>query len=453
MNILGIIAEFNPLHTGHAYLIEKLRKETDADFCVVVMSGDYVQRGEPAFFTKELRTKAALLVGADLVLELPVSVSTGSAEFFAEGAVSLLDKLGCITHLGFGSEHGEISAFEQAGALLCQESDAFSCALQKLLQSGMSFPKARYEALSEVLMEKNTEQASEVLSLLSSPNNILGTEYLKALKKRSSSIQPVTIKRMGASYHDIMSVSEENGSLLTFDERRMAIMNEVHDIITTTDTEQEYASASGLREQFLDAPLSPNTAKLIEKYVPQPCRTLYQDALKSKNHLTADALSLPLFYMLLYTAKEELTNFQDVTPDLAGRILNCSKDSVTFTVLCQHIKTKNLTFTRISRALLHILLQLSKDSVQAQKEADFCQYARILGFRKASDPLLTEIKKSASVPLVSKLADARTLLSPLALSQLKETVSASELYRRALLQSSVSPLSIKNEYEKSIIRI
>ena len=111
MKTAGVIAEFNPLHTGHEYLIRQLRSECGAKFCIVVMSGDYVQRGEPAFFSKFLRTKAALLSGADLVLELPLSVSTGSAEYFAEGAVSLLNRLGCVTHLGFGSESGDVYAF------------------------------------------------------------------------------------------------------------------------------------------------------------------------------------------------------------------------------------------------------------------------------------------------------------------------------------------------------
>lgn len=422
MNILGIIAEFNPLHTGHEYLLKTLRRETGADFCVVVMSGDYVQRGEPAFFTKELRTEAALLAGADLVLELPLAVSTGSAEYFAEGAVSLLENLGCITHLGFGSENGDINAFRLAGELLCQESGPYRLILQELLQTGMSFPKARYEALSAVSAEK---YPPETLSLLQSPNNILGTEYLKALKKLRSSITPVTVKRAGAAYHEILP-SEENISSLP-----------------------AYASASGLRNRLEAFPASPETDSLLEKYVPLPCRALCKNALQNRQYLTSEDFFLPLFSLLEYSSKEELTAYQDITPDLAGRILRCYSHAASYQELCGGIKSKNLTSVRINRSLLHILLRLTKENVSLEKENGFCLYARMLGFRREAAPLLTEIKKHASVPLVSKTADAHRYLSPLAFSQLRHTLSGSKLYRAAM--ASVSAEESKNTGRENLV--
>ncbi len=406
MNILGIIAEFNPLHTGHAHLIRHLRRETGAAFCVVVMSGDYVQRGEPAFFSKHLRTEAALLCGADLVLELPLSVSTGSAEYFARGAVSLLENLSCITHLGFGSECGDIAAFRHAGKILSEEPAAFQDMLQHNLKTGMSFPKARYESLRALPPDESKEkpaadQIPAVFSLLESPNNILGTEYCKALYQLDSPITPVTIKRLGAGYHE-------------------------------ETTAHQYASASGLRKAFLTSRDEEETKALLQRYVPCACHALYLEALKQKQYVTFDDFFLPLYHTLLYSDGAALSRYQDVSPEFSERLLRVFRQCSSTAELCAAMKTRHLTFARISRALLHILLRLTKDTAAAQKEQETALYARILGFRRQAQPLLTRIKSRSHIPLVSKLADAPKSLSPLALAQLDSTIKASELYRAVL---------------------
>ena len=407
MNILGVIAEFNPLHTGHEYLIRKLRRETGAEFCVVVMSGDYVQRGEPAFFAKSLRTKAALLSGADLVLELPLSVATGSAEYFAEGAVALLDRLGCVTHLGFGSESSDIDAFQLAGKLLSVEPEPYRARLREHLKTGMSFPRARYEALSDSFEEYCLPG---VLSLLASPNNILGAEYCKALYKLRSSMVPVTVKRLGAGYHEKL----EDASA--------------------------YASASGLRKAFLSSQnisFSSETVTseadiALQNYVPASCRFLYAEALRAKQYAVFDQFFLPLYHILQYSDTETLSGYQDVTAAFAGRLLNLFGKCSSVTELCAALKAKNLTSAAINRALLHILLRLKKETVDVERKQGLALYARILGFRKETASLLSEIDKHTAVPIVSKLADASKTLSPLALSQLEQTLKASELYRAAM---------------------
>ena len=448
MNVLGIIAEFNPFHTGHEYLIKHLRRETGADFCVAVMSGDYVQRGEPAFFSKYLRTKAALLSGVDLVLELPLSVSTGSAEYFAEGAVSLLNRLGCVTHLGFGSESGDIHAFLSAGKLLSGVPTCYDELLQKNLRAGLNFPKARYEALSACLKMQGSqengisgqsiparnaadqkepasedlifspENISKLLSLLDAPNNILGTEYCKALYKLESSMIPVTSRRLGAGYHEEV--------------KRLS--------------DSPYASASGLRHAFLSARTSDDREFLLKNYVPEPCRPLYRDALQQKEYVTFENFYLPLCYALQYADAESLVRFQDVTPEFARRLLGSFRECACVAELCDVLKTKNLTAARIRRCLLHILLHLAKDAVDAQKEQGLSLYARILGFRREAEPLLSEIGRHASVPLVSKPADASKNLSSLALAQFEQTVKASELYRTAVPDAKSG-----SEYTQSII--
>lgn len=467
MNILGIIAEFNPLHTGHAYLIQQLRRETGAAFCVVVMSGDYVQRGEPAFFSKYLRTEAALLCGADLVLELPLSVSTGSAEYFALGAVSLLDRLGCITHLGFGSESGDIEAFRSAGKLLLTEPEGFQNILQDNLKTGMNFPKARYQALSAALSNNHATSAdvafadnlsrlsgniptedpsssqnpADILSLLETPNNILGTEYVKALYNLHSHMIPVTTRRIGDGYHeniDGIFPCVSSGKIAdASDDSNFSCGTSATHAVTSM-----YASASGLRKAFLslyDA-ASPDTLSsrrtkaesLLRDYVPEACRPLYLSALEQRQFVTFDNFFLPLYHTLQYADIDTLTRYQDVTPELAGRLLHLFKQCSSVTELCAALKTKNMTSTRISRALLHILLHQTSEAIALEKEQGLSLYARILGFRREATPLLSLIKKKTSLPLVSKLADAPGYLSPAALFKLQQTIKASELYRAVL---------------------
>lgn len=450
MRILGIIAEFNPLHTGHEYLIRRLRRETGADFCVVAMSGDYVQRGEPAFFSKSLRTRAALLSGADLVLELPLSVSTGSAEYFAAGAVSLLDRLGCVTHLGFGSENGVIKNFLSAGKLLSEEPEEYRVLLKKNLKAGMNFPRARYEALSAFLTVQasqapcfpdaplsspdtgstdapalSAEDLRGILPLLNSPNNILGLEYIKALSGLRSSMIPVTAKRIGAGYHDGINAAQ-----------RQVSCGNVFAAESLSPAESapaaEYASASGLRKAFLSASGTEEINTLLKNYIPEACRALYLDALRAKQYVTFDDFYLPLYYTLEYSTSGTLSGYQDVTPRFSERLLRLFKQCSSAAELSDALKTKDLTATGINRRLLHILLHLTKDTVRAEKEQGYALYARILGFCREAKPLLSLIKKNASIPLVSKPADASGYLSPLASAQLEQTVKASELYRAAL---------------------
>lgn len=426
MKVTGIIAEFNPLHTGHEKLLHAAREKTGADYIVVVMSGDYVQRGEPAFFTKEFRTFAALSCGADLILELPLSLSTASAEYFARGGVSLLESLGCVDCLCFGSESGNLEDIKKTASLLTlrdtrsgltpEETPAYRTFLTEFLKKGMSFPQARQKALSAVLSStadisttdfpKDEAEYPSCLSLLKAPNNILAVEYVKALLQINSAISPVTVRRAGAGYHDEMP-------------------------------DGDYASSSGLRKLFYSKnPCSEEElSEVFDRsmpYLPAPCRKLYHDALLYRQFLTADDLSLPLLYTLLQKDKSELETYLDMTPELAEKIIKTLPLASSFTDLCLKMKSRHITYARISRCLLHILLDIKKRPLPAPE--DGLLYARILGFRKEAEPLLHQIKKNASLSLVSKLADAKNILAPAALSELEKSISASRLYHAALLQ-------------------
>ena len=226
MKTVGLITEYNPFHNGHLYHIEKAKELTGADRVIVIMSGDYVQRGTPAVLSKHSRAHMALLNGASVVLELPVCYSCASAEFFAKGAVSVLDGLGCIDALCFGSECGNLEHLTSIAHLLSAEPETYRHHLQSSLKNGMSFPAARCHALEKMTGDAYASQ------ILSDPNNILGIEYLKALKELNSPIVPFTLKREFSGYHD----------------------TELHDCSS---------SASAIRKVLMNIPASPYLPKNI----------------------------------------------------------------------------------------------------------------------------------------------------------------------------------------------
>lgn len=194
MNVVGIIAEYNPFHEGHTYQIQKAKEQCGAEFAVVVMNGDFVQRGEPAIFDKYTRTKEALLGGADLIFELPVRFGLSSAGDFAMGGILALNALPFVTHLCFGTETGDLTPLLQAATFLCDEPDSYRTRVKHFVKQGILYPKARSLALAA--------ESGLPTETWDSPNNILGLEYCVALQKLHSKIKPFTIRREGQGYHD-----------------------------------------------------------------------------------------------------------------------------------------------------------------------------------------------------------------------------------------------------------
>ena len=196
MKIVGLITEYNPFHNGHLYHIKKAKEITGADYAIVVMSGNYVQRGAPAIMPKHLRAEVALEAGADIIFELPVCYACSSAEYFAAGAVSLFEQLNCVDSLCFGSECGNYELLERLARIIADEPEEYRTVLTASLKKGKSFPRARQEALIEYLGDESLN------IVLEQPNNILGIEYIKALYQKHSPIHTYTIKRMVSGYHD-----------------------------------------------------------------------------------------------------------------------------------------------------------------------------------------------------------------------------------------------------------
>lgn len=412
MKTMGIIAEYNPFHNGHAYHIAQAKKMTGADYCIVIMSGNYVQRGIPAIMDKVLRTRAALMCGADLVIELPVHYAASSAEYFAGGAVSLLDRLGVADCLCFGSECGHIEPLLRLCDVLSPESADFKSLLQKYLKTGAPYPKARILALSEAF-----PQLTDELSLLRHPNNILGIEYLKALKKRGSRITPYTISRKGAGYRD--------ASLHT-----------------------AYSSALAIRNSLTQT----NDISLIKEFIPAP---VYEEITKDYQKLFPlfpDDFSPMLAYKIIQEQDTGFDAYFDIDTDFSGKIKKQLRSYTCFTAFCDVLKSKNMTYTRISRNLLHILLNIYQADIDLFCSQDYVYYAKILGFKKDSAPLLSKIKADSSIPLISKMADASDLIaSETGRKMLTQEIQADDIYRMAMQHKfHAHP---PNEYQRQIVII
>lgn len=331
MKVVGLITEYNPFHNGHSYHIEKAKELTGADFVLVVMSGNYVQRGAPAFMPKHLRAKCALECGADAVLELPVCYAAGSAEYFAAGAVSLLDNLNCIDSICFGSECGDLTLLSRVARLLSNEPEEYKQAIQCALKTGLSFPLARYTALLSCGGD------ASLTSALTQPNNILGIEYLKALYQRNSSIKAYTIRRAGTGYHD-------------------------------TALACGYSSASAIRNIFDAHEEFPVILQQIEPEVPASSLPLLAETYKKRYPVCTNDFSLLLKHKLLTESSLSLTQYLDVTEELANRIENLKNDFLSFEQFCNLVKTKDITYTRVSRSLLHILLGIQSSNLHKYQE-------------------------------------------------------------------------------------
>lgn len=435
MKIIGIIAEYNPFHNGHAYQIKKIKEDLQADFVVIAMSGDFVQRGAPAIIDKYTRAKMALSCGADLVIELPALWATASAEYFAMAGVALFDKMGCIDGICFGAENDDLELLSMIADILISEPEAYRSLLSAYLKEGLAFPTARSKALCQYFA--NYER--EIFNALNTPNNILAIEYLKALKRRNSSIVPYIIKREGAGYHEenIFSPSDFTNT--------MTISAKADSVPT--------ASATAIRKVLDDSFLNTDhhfSEKLVAA-MPEQALDILKEYMNHTAFVQSRDFSSILGYKLLSSDVKILADIGDSNPELANRLFKTRMKFSGFEQFCELNKSKNITYTRISRILLHFILNISNQDYSRGKELDYIPYLRILGFHKDSGALLKEFKKTAQVPVISKLADAPAFLDDYAMALLEKDIFAADLYSQICANKHEN--YAKSEYSRNIIAI
>lgn len=430
MRVSSIISEYNPFHEGHKYHMENTKKITNCDYTIVLMSGDFTQRGTPAIIDKYARTKQALLNGADLVLELPVAFATSSAEGFAFGAISILDKLGIVNSLVFGSESGNIECIKNVAGFLLNEPAEYKDRLHFFLKQGFVFPKARASVLREVFPSLDE-------AFLSSSNNILGIEYCRALKYFDSSITPMTIVRKDNLYND--EKLADVGKLSSATAIRKVLLDSYKKATTSLSRNLEI-------HDFYE---SSDIFQTVAFHMPENSLNVIKEKWGISTPVTSNDFSLLLKYKLLLENRDSLAGYLDVTSDLADRIYNNLNSYKDFDSFCDLLKTKELTYTRIARSLLHVLLDIKKVDYEAFKNIGYGQYARILGFRKESSLLLHEIKKHSSIPLTSKLSDSVKELDGVALSLLEKDILASHIYESFVADKFGQ--EFKNEFQRQLV--
>ena len=390
MSVIGIIAEYNPFHNGHKYQIDSVKKSQD-DTVVVVMSGNYVQRGDLAIFSKWTRAKSAVLNGADVVIEMPSAFANSCAENFAKCGAYLLDSLGCVDKICFGSETDDLDALKKL-ADACESIDA-SEQMKTALKSGVSFPKARQTALSQIV-------GNDIASLLEKPNATLGVEYLKALKYFGSDIEPMVIKRK-AIEHD------------------------------SSDAHDGFASASYIRELILSGQI-----EKVKEFVPQSAFEVYENAeIHSIQHLETAVL-----YKLRTMTLKDYQNCPDVSEGLENRLKACAESATSIDEFLNSVKTKRYTMARIKRILISALLGYTAEDV-----ATMPNYSRVLAVSEKGVKLLNKCKKSAKIKVstsIKRLLDENDSL-------LNKEIVSTDLYNLAM----ENPKKAGQEYiEKTFVK-
>ncbi len=369
MKTLAIIAEYNPFHNGHKYHLEASKSITGADYALTLMSGNFLQRGSVAIADKYTRGRMCAMSGIDLALELPFPYATGSAFDFAMGSVCILNKLNSVDYLCFGAETPELGLFEKVSDILINEPAAYSNMLKDYLSSGMSYPAARQKALVEYTKDSSIEE------FVSSPNNILGIEYVCALKRTNSRIKPIPVLRKTAGYHD-------------------------------TTLYGNISSATAIRESIFGSKIF--SWDIISKDIPVSTISILQEGYKNILPVSNDCLTPFLQAALLSNYNYE--EYCDITKELSNKLSGLAK-SITYEEAISMLKTKDITASRISRSIIHMILGYTEAMRNTFSTSGYALYANILALKKNSSSLLKEIGDMADIPLINKKADFEKLIS------------------------------------------
>ena len=411
MKITGIIAEYNPFHNGHLYQIRKAREITGADYIIVVMSGNHMQRGTPALIDKYSRAKMALSGGADMVIELPTCYATASAEYFAMGAISILNQLGCVDSVCFGSESGDITMLSKIAHALVDESEDFVQSLKTKLKNGDTYPVARNAALAETINGFTTFD-----TILGFPNNILGIEYIKAIIRQNSNIKPYTNTRIGSDYHSY----------------KLA---------------ENFSSAISIRQSLS---LQDNL-EMIQSQIPASAFDIMKEDFHKTFPVYASDFSSMIKFKLLKERGQGFTQYFDVTQAISDKLEKEMFSMQSFDEFCDILKSKDITYARISRCLSHILLDIKAEDVQLFKENGITFYARVLGFNSKADALTKTLKSNTSIPLITKTTTASSQLYPIGQKQFEQDIQASHIYE--CIAGTKYHAGMRDEYRRQVVKL
>jgi predicted nucleotidyltransferase len=399
----GIVVEHNPFHNGHFYHIKESRNKTAADIIIAVMSGNFLQRGEPSLVDKWTRSEMALKAGVDLVIELPYVFATAQASDFARGSIALLEALGCDAFC-FGSEEGTIEPFTNTYEVITSQQQTYQKLIKQYMKLGYSYPKALNQAYAEITNDNNLQLVD-----LSKPNNILGYHYVEAANQINARMKPFTIQRIIANYHD------------------------------EVDESQSIASATGIRKAIFEE----GSIDALTNFMPQTSLDLL---LKWKESVGVFG-SWPQFWPLLRftiirSSLNELASYAEVTEGIENLIYEAAIKSETFEEFMTHVKSKRYTWTRIQRMLTHIYTGFTWDALKSHPNPT---YLRVLGMTHEGQKYLNQKKKSLSLPLVSRAAATKDSLLDL-------DIRATDLYQLGL-QSPEIERPIGLDYRKTPIII
>jgi predicted nucleotidyltransferase len=388
MRVTGIIAEYNPFHNGHDYHMRRAREVTGADFIVIVLSGPFTQRGEPAVVDKWARARMALSMGADLVLELPFAFATQSAEWFARASVTILDRTRTVTDICFGMESESLLPLQEIARTAAKESKIFRKALKNSLREGQSFPAARADALAHCIEDGGLKE------MVKQPNNILAVEYLKSLILLKSAINPVGIVREGTGYH-------------------------------AETAEGKYASASHLRHM-----IGTGEWESVSSYMPDTAYAVLRECADTGNGpVFSAAYNTAVLSCLRRATSQGIAQWPDVSEGLENRLTRLAQETDNIEELCEAAATRRYTRARIRRILTYGFAGLTKKTLDNYKKAGGPGYLRVLGFKKSAVSLLKAIRQNASLPLVMSPAKAlKEMRSKQARSQLLLDIRAQNLY-------------------------
>ena len=395
MNILGLIVEYNPFHNGHLYHLEKSKELTNATHTIAVMSGSFLQRGEPALFDKFTRAEIAVKNGVDLVIELPTLYSCQSAEIFSNGAITTLNSLNCVNSVCFGSEEGNIDILYTISKILIEEPEKFKISLKQYLDEGLVFPTARSKALYEYINNNNIIQISEdrLQNVLNSSNNILGIEYIKSLIKLNSSIKPYTITRIASQYN-------------------------------SSDINSNICSATAIRNALKDS----SDVIQIEKVVPEYTLNEIKNKMNTNFNPVFDYMFYDLLRGTVIRDSDNLYKYFEVNEGIENKIYSNIFTSKNLDELISSTKSKRYTMTKIKRTLNNILLGINKDDVIKTKDISNIPYIRVLAFNNKGREVIKKIKDSSDIEIITKLSKVNYIDDPLFNTLIKYDLKASNIY-------------------------